>query len=80
MNATASHLRSTNRPVSLERVLCALAGTVTLTSVALSAFVSPLFLLGAMVTGVSQWAYVLVGACPASLLLRRFTSLQGCRQ
>lgn len=80
MNATATHPRSTNRPVSLERVLFALAGTVTLASVVLSVFVSPLFLLAAVVTGVSQWAYVLVGACPASLLLRRFTSLRGCRQ
>lgn len=59
----------------LERVLFALAGTMTLLSVALVALVSPWFLLLTAFVGVNQWAYVLLGACPASLVLRRVFSL-----
>ena len=55
----------------LERVLFALAGTVTLTSALLAAFVSPWFLLLTVFVGVNQWLYVVVGACPASLVLGR---------
>lgn len=69
---------SQGRPWGLERVLFALAGSVTLASVVLAVAVSPWFLLLAAAVGVSQWAYVLVGDCPASLLLRRFTGLRGC--
>jgi hypothetical protein len=60
----------------LERVLFALAGTITLLSAALAALVSPWFLLLTAFVGVNQWLYVLVGACPASLMLRRFFSLR----
>jgi hypothetical protein len=61
----------------LERALFALAGTVTLASVALAASISPWFLaLGAFV-GVNQWLYVAVGDCPASLALRRACGLKG---
>jgi hypothetical protein len=55
----------------LERVLFALAGTVTLISALLAATVSPWFLLLTAFVGINQWLYVLVGACPASLILRR---------
>ncbi len=55
----------------LERVLFALAGSVTLVSVLLVALVSPWFLLLTAFVGVNQWLYVLVGACPASLILKR---------
>jgi hypothetical protein len=55
----------------LERVLFALAGTVTLTSAALAATVSPRFLLLTAFVGVSQWLYVTTGGCPASLVLER---------
>ena len=55
----------------LERVLFALAGTVTLTSALLAAVVSPWFLLLTVFVGVNQWLYVVVGACPASLVLGR---------
>ena len=55
----------------LERVLFALAGTVTLTSALLAATVSPWFLLLTTFVGVNQWLYVLVGGCPASLVLER---------
>ncbi len=60
----------------LERVLFALAGTVTLLSVALAALVSPWFLLLTAFVGVNQWLYVLFGACPASLILRRLFGLR----
>ena len=60
----------------LERVLFALAGTVTLTSVLLVALVSPWFLLLTAFVGVNQWLYVLVGACPASLILKRAFGLR----
>jgi hypothetical protein len=60
----------------LERVLFALAGTVTLVSVALAALVSPWFLLLTAFVGVNQWLYVLFGACPASLVLGRLLSLR----
>ena len=55
----------------LERILFALAGTMTLISVALALTVSPWFLLLTAFVGVNQWLYVLVGACPASIVLRR---------
>ena len=55
----------------LERVLFALAGTIILISVALVALVSPWFLLLTAFVGVNLWLYVLVGACPASLVLKR---------
>jgi hypothetical protein len=60
---------------SLERVLFALAGTMTLLSAALAALVSPWFLLLTAFVGINQWLYVLVGACPASLVLARLFSL-----
>lgn len=53
----------------LERVLFALAGTMTLLSAALAALLSPWFLLLTAFVGVNQWLYVLVGACPASIVL-----------
>jgi hypothetical protein len=59
----------------LERVLFALAGTVALISAGLSAIVSPWFLLLTALVGVNQWLFVLFGACPASLILRRLFSL-----
>ena len=61
---------------SLERVLFAMAGTVTLLSVALAALVSPWFVLLAAFVGVNQWLYVFFGACPASLVLTRLFGLR----
>ena len=60
----------------LERVLFALAGTVTLLSAALAALVSPWFLLLAAFVGLNQWLYVVVGACPASLVFGRLFGLR----
>jgi hypothetical protein len=60
----------------LERVLFAMAGTVTLLSALLAAAVSPWFLLLTAFVGVNQWLYVLLGACPASLVLGRLFGLR----
>ena len=60
----------------LERVLFALAGTVVLVSALLAATVSPWFLLLTAFVGVNQWLYVVAGACPASLILRRACRLR----
>jgi hypothetical protein len=57
----------------LERILFALAGTMTLLAVTLAATVSPWLLLLAAFVGLNQWLYVAVGACPASVLLARAT-------
>jgi DUF2892 family protein len=61
---------------SLERVLFALAGSVTLLSVLLVAVVSPWFLLLTAFVGVNLWLYVIVGFCPASLILKRLFGLR----
>ena len=55
----------------LERVLFAMAGTMTIVSAALAAFVSPWFLLLTVFVGLNQWMFVATGACPASLILSR---------
>ena len=60
----------------LERVLFALAGTMTLLSAALAAIVSPWFLLLTGFVGVNQWLYVVAHGCPASIVLRRACHLR----
>lgn len=65
---------------SLERVLFAMAGSVTLLSALLAWLVSPWFLLLTAFVGVNQWMFVLAGACPASLVLRRVCGLRPAGQ
>jgi hypothetical protein len=55
----------------LERALFALAGTMTLVSAVAAALVSPWFLALTAFVGLNQWLYVMVGACPASLVISR---------
>ncbi len=69
---------TTARPWSLERVLFALAGTMSLLSALLAATVSPWFLLLTAFVGLNQWLYVSFGACPASLVLRGHFGVQVC--
>jgi len=65
----------------LERVLFALAGTMTLASAALAALVSPWFLLLTAFVGLNQWLFVGAGACPASIALERLTGIErACRR
>ena len=76
MSRPATHVPAAGRPGwPLDRVLFAIAGSVTLLSAALAAFVSPWFLLLTVVVGINQWLYVVVGACPMSVLLKRFAGL-----
>ena len=65
----------------LERVLFALAGTMTLLSALLAALVTPWFLLLTAFVGINQWLFVGAGWCPASLLLERTAGFEkGCRR
>lgn len=65
----------------LERVLFALAGSMTLVSVVLAVTVSPWFLLLTAFVGLNQWLFVVSGGCPASVALQRLTGLErGCRR
>ena len=61
-----------------ERVLFALAGTMTLLSALLAALVSPWFLLLTAFVGVNQWLYVTRHACPASVVLARLGRRPTC--
>jgi hypothetical protein len=64
----------------LERVLFALAGSITLVSILLAATVTPWFLLLTAFVGLNQWLYVVVRGCPASLVLERFVGIdRRCR-
>jgi len=62
----------------LERVLFLMAGTVTIASALLAAFVSPWFLILTLFVGASQWAFVAFGDCPSSLMMRKLFGLEGC--
>ena len=73
---TATSCSTESRGWPLERVLFAMAGTVTLLSALLAVTVSPWFLLLTAFVGVNQWLYVLVGACGASLILKRVFHLR----
>jgi hypothetical protein len=63
----------------LERVLFAMAGTVTLAATLLAAVVSPWWLLLTAFVGANQLAYVAFGDCPSSLVLRKAFGIErGC--
>ena len=62
----------------LERVLFAMAGTMGLVSAVLVAIVSPWFLILTAFVGINQWLYVMFGACPASIVLKRFGVAAQC--
>jgi hypothetical protein len=65
----------------LERILFALAGSMTLATVVLAVVASPWFLLLTAFTGVSQWLFVVAGGCPASIVIERlFHVRRGCAQ
>ena len=64
-------------PWPLERALFMLAGTMTLLSILLAVVVSPWFLLLTAFVGVNQLLYVVVGFCPASLVLEHLGLRRG---
>jgi hypothetical protein len=63
----------------LERVLFGLAGTMVALSVLLTLTVSLWFLALTLFVAGNMWLYVTVGACPASLMLRRAGVEPRCR-
>lgn len=63
----------------LERILFAMAGSVTLLSVLLAVLVSPWWLLLTAFAGVNQLLFVATGDCVASLVLSRLFGVErGC--
>jgi hypothetical protein len=79
MNQTISPTAaSTDTHWPLERVLFAMAGTMSLVSAVLAAIVSPWFLLLTAFVGVNQWMYVMLRGCPASVVLKRFGVAPHC--
>ena len=67
--------RNNSRSWPLERVLFALAGSMTILSAVLAVLLSPWFLLLTAFVGVNQWMHVAVRACPASIVLKRACGL-----
>lgn len=65
----------------LERILFALAGTMTGLSALLAALVSPWLLLLTTFVAFNQLLFVAIGDCPASLILRHGFGVQrgSCR-
>ncbi|CAB4863579.1 unannotated protein [freshwater metagenome] len=76
MTTTGTTCSTTSPGWPLERVLFAMAGTMTLISALLVAVVSPWFLLLTAFVGINQWLYVAFGACPASIFMRRVLHLR----
>lgn len=70
---------STGAPWPLERVLFALAGSMSLLSALLVALVSPWFLILTAFVGLNQWMYVTLRGCPASMVLKRFGIAAQCK-
>jgi hypothetical protein len=61
----------------LERARFALAGTLTLASIALAITVKPWFLALTAFVGLNQWLFAAAGDRPASVVLRHACGLQG---
>jgi hypothetical protein len=68
-----------DRAWPLERVLFALAASMTLLSVLFALLAGPWFLLLAAFVAVNQWLFVVLGGSPASLLLERVGVDRRCR-
>ncbi len=64
----------------LERVLFLMAGTMTALSAVVSAVVSPWFLLLTGFVAANQLAFVALGNCPSSWVLRRYLGFRGTEE
>jgi hypothetical protein len=71
-----THPPRARRAWPLERVLFALAGTVTLAGTLLAALASPWFLIVPAFVGVNQLLFAAVGHCGASLVLTRLFGIE----
>ena len=56
---------------TMTAIAIVLAGTMTAIAIVLAVTVSPWFLALGVFVAANQWLYALVGACPASVVLRR---------
>ena len=72
--------RSGERSWPLERVLFLMAGTMTGLSALLAAFVSPWFLLLTGFVALNQLAFVTLGNCPSSWVLRRYLGFRSAAE
>lgn len=72
--------RSRGRSWPLERVLFLMAGTMTGLSALLAAFVSPWFLLLTGFVALNQLAFVTLGNCPSSWVLRRYLGFRSASE
>jgi hypothetical protein len=57
-----------------------MAGTVSLVGGLLALLASPWFALLPVLAGINQWLFVTIGACPASYILSRATSLRSAAE
>lgn len=64
----------------LERVLFLMAGTMTALSAVLAAAVSPWFLLLTGFVAINQLAFVTLGNCPSSWVLRRYLGFRSASE
>lgn len=64
--------------MSLDRSVLAFAGFMTLLSVALTYFVSPLFMWFTVFIGFNQIQSAFTGFCPAASIFRKFGIKPGC--
>jgi hypothetical protein len=84
MTATRDEAEETHdaRPRSwpLERVLFLMAGTMTALSAVLAAAVSPWFLLLTGFVAINQLAFVTLGNCPSSWVLRRYLGFRSASE
>lgn len=64
--------------MNIDRAVLALAGTVILVSVLLSALVSTWWLLLTAFVGLNLLQSSITGLCPAAMILRRFGLSAGC--
>ncbi|HVH53068.1 MAG TPA: DUF2892 domain-containing protein [Actinomycetota bacterium] len=64
--------------MNIDRLVFTLAGTLTLASVILGAFVSPWFLLIAAFVGTNLLQASITGICPAAAILKRLGVPSGC--
>lgn len=64
--------------MNLDRSIFLLAGTLTLISAGLAAFVSPWWLLLTAFVGLNMLQASITGFCPATFILKRFGVTSGC--
>jgi hypothetical protein len=67
-----------NKTMTLDRTVLAFAGVMVLLSVALTAFVSPLFMWFTVFIGLNLLQSAFTGFCPAAMVFKAFGIKKGC--